>query len=390
MPLTLEALPARHGDCLLLHYGAADEPKLVLIDGGPAQVWNDALKKRLDELRAAQALEDHEGLTIRLLMVSHIDDDHIRGILEMTDLLCERRDDQKPLPYRIAELWHNSFDDIVGNNADRLHTASMAAVAGAATGGPFPHLNIERHAEAVISSVPQGRALRNNALKLSLDTNRPTGGAPLVVPRGRKLAVELDGGLTLRILGPNQQRLEDLQKEWDKILTEKGLDQPDGQAAAAAFVDRSVFNLSSLVVLAQADGKRVLLTGDARGDDVLAYLREADILGNGTVHFDVLKLPHHGSTRNVAPEFFERITADHYVMSGDGRHGNPEIATIEMIREARGDAAYKLYLTYPVDDFHQDYPKQQLLQLLANITAANPQTSVTHPSRRGVGVSIDL
>jgi len=29
-------------------------------------------------------------------------------------------------------------------------------------------------------------------------------------------------------------------------------------------------------------------------------------------------IPHHGSDRNVDPEFFKRVTADHYIVSGNG------------------------------------------------------------------------
>jgi hypothetical protein len=41
------------------------------------------------------------------------------------------------------------------------------------------------------------------------------------------------------------------------------------------------------------------------------------------MHVDILKGPHHGSNRNVERIFFKRITADHYVFSGNGEHGNP-------------------------------------------------------------------
>ena len=36
--LALEAIKARHGDCLIVHWGAAHAPELVLIDGGPDRV----------------------------------------------------------------------------------------------------------------------------------------------------------------------------------------------------------------------------------------------------------------------------------------------------------------------------------------------------------------
>ncbi len=49
---TLEPLPARHGDCLLLHFGPPDSPGAILIDGGPSQVWAKSLKPRLKALAA--------------------------------------------------------------------------------------------------------------------------------------------------------------------------------------------------------------------------------------------------------------------------------------------------------------------------------------------------
>ena len=58
---------------------------------------------------------------------------------------------------------------------------------------------------------------------------------------------------------------------------------------------------------------------------------------------DILKVPHHGSDNNMETGFFEKVTADHYVFSGDGEHGNPERATLEMLLDARGtDAEYTL------------------------------------------------
>jgi beta-lactamase superfamily II metal-dependent hydrolase len=71
---------------------------------------------------------------------------------------------------------------------------------------------------------------------------------------------------------------------------------------------------------------------------------------------DLLKVPHHGSDRNVSTDFFRQITADHYIISADGKYGNPEIATLKMMSEARGKDAYKVYLTNKetrLEDFYK-------------------------------------
>ncbi len=83
----------------------------------------------------------------------------------------------------------------------------------------------------------------------------------------------------------------------------------------------------------------MLLTGDARGDKIIENLEEHGLMDDeGKIHVDLLKMPHHGSDRNVEDDFFKRVTADHYVVSGDGRHHNPELETYRMLFKARQGA----------------------------------------------------
>ena len=77
MIFTLEALQAKHGDCLVLHYGPNEDPKIIVIDGGPGGVYKDSLKPRLLEIR--DALTPDDSLPLSMLMVSHMDDDHVNG-----------------------------------------------------------------------------------------------------------------------------------------------------------------------------------------------------------------------------------------------------------------------------------------------------------------------
>jgi len=91
----------------------------------------------------------------------------------------------------------------------------------------------------------------------------------------------------------------------------------------------------------------MLLTGDALGDDMLQFLDRAGTMRHGAMHVDLLKLPHHGSVRNISkpPDFFERLTADYYVISADGTNGNPDIPMLQKLTEARGAADYAIHLT---------------------------------------------
>jgi hypothetical protein len=335
---TLEALEARHGDALLLHFGTAGKPRLAVIDGGPAGVYRRTLKPRLEQLRARRAPDGR--LEIRLVMISHMDDDHIHGVLQMLEELDDRRADRLPIDYDILGLWHNSFDDILGNETDVLTSNLKGAAAAASAGESMPaDVPISRPGALLLASVKQGRQLRAHAEALSLDVNQ--GFSRLVgVPEGAKgKTINLGSGLSLTVLGPNTERIDNLRKQWDAEIKKLGI------ARQAAFVDESVFNLSSIVVVAKAGARTVLLTGDARGDDILAALKQAKLFKQGRSHFDIMKVPHHGSDRNVETDFFRAVTADHYVISGNGGQGNPEISMLNMLSEARPDDGFTVHLT---------------------------------------------
>ena len=166
--------------------------------------------------------------------------------------------------------------------------------------------------------------------------------------RAQRALLVYPQGLEFIVAGPLKAEVIALQKDHDAFL-KKPKKEP---AALAAFTDASVANLSSLVMLAKVGNATIFLTGDARGDKILTGMKAAKLLkGAGSkLHVDILKVPHHGSDRNMETGFFEQVTSDHYVFSGNGEHGNPERETLEMLWKARGDAKYTVHLTYPVDE----------------------------------------
>jgi hypothetical protein len=370
MLFSLDVLHARKGDCLMLHYGPGDDPRLIIIDGGPSNVYLPHLKPRIAQVHEARGLEEEDPLPVDVVMISHVDDDHIKGILELTK---EQRG-EPDLRLDVTSLWHNSFDDLLKTRPDELvieasfGAASLGGNGG--DGGAFDagsvlagfgqaalagNVEVEDEDEyqtvQVLASIPQGRQLRDDARVLGWRPNHKFQGK-LVLATDSTKPVTLDGGLKLTVVGPMQPELLALQEAHDKWLRQqKDKKKKSPESALAAYVDESVANLSSIVLLAELGDKRMLLTGDARGDKILDGLELVGLLdAGGRIHVDVLKVPHHGSEHNMETEFFERVTADHYVFSGNGEHGNPDRTTLEMLLEARGNANYAIHLTYPVDE----------------------------------------
>lgn len=344
MIFSLEALDADHGDALILHYGPDRAPHRIVIDGGPAGVYRRRLRRPLEQMQAAQS--PGAPLPVDLLMVSHIDDDHIRGVLDLTDDLLCQRSQRSGLLLDVQRVWHNSFDDIVGNRTRATFDGLSSAVARPAPRAAPPRFGMTHAGTRVASSVRQGRALRDRARRLGWNLNAGFGGL-VVRPERRGRRIPLPGGLSLQILGPSQRRIDELRTEWDaRVRRMRRASAAARMRVAAAYVDRSVANLASIVAVARVGRRDMLLTGDARGDDILEGLREARLLRRGRFHVDVLKIPHHGSDRNVETGFFRAVTARHYVFSGDGTHGNPELATLQMVMEARGRARYTVHFTH--------------------------------------------
>jgi hypothetical protein len=372
MIFSLDVRRARKGDCLILHCGTKAKPRLIMIDGGPKSVYKPHLRPRLLEIRQARGLGSHQPLLVDLLMVSHVDDDHIQGILDLTR---ELRDAGAQAPMiRVASLWHNSFDDVIGNDPQEL-TASVSGGFGPASlnGGLAPEASIDlgdkatdedrevaRSTLMVLASIEQGHRLRGDAGVLGWTPNAEFGGKLILAG---KQPIDLGDGLEFTVAGPLAPELKALQKKHDEWLKTRNKAKSD-EAALAAYVDKSVPNLSSIVVLAQQGGKRILLTGDARGDKILTGLESTGLVKKGgSLHVDILKVPHHGSSNNLDDDFFERVKADHYVFSGNGEHGNPERETLEMLFKARAKEPFEMHLTYPVSEIdparEDDWNKEQ-------------------------------
>ena len=171
--MKLEVLPARKGDCMILHCGTEQAPGLILIDGGPAGTYADSLRNRLVELREERRLREEEPLVINLVLVSHVDDDHIVGIIDLFQEMKARARNGEPPLFLVERLWHNSFDHIMGNDETSAFLASSQF--GAASTQDDAEAIIEdadedmRDALKILASLPNGDLLRELASDPALD-----------------------------------------------------------------------------------------------------------------------------------------------------------------------------------------------------------------------------
>jgi beta-lactamase superfamily II metal-dependent hydrolase len=292
----LHVVQAEEGDCLLLQSGRS----FILVDGGP----NGTCANHL-----VPTLVDQGVARFELVVLSHVDGDHVAGLI---DLLTTK-------PVRpIGCVWHNAFSAQVG---DKIEKRVVEIVA------PKPK-----------RSITQGNQLAGLVRDIPLNP-KFQGGLVSVESAGKPLSF---GGLELRVVGPDARALTRLKKDWTKWLAKASRRVARGKAKP----DTSVTNRSSIVLLAKSGSKSILLTGDSRWDEVLSGLETAGALDNESrIHVDVLKVQHHGSMRNSKPEFFQRVTANKYVISANGRYENPDVDTLLWIVDAANGRNFEMIVT---------------------------------------------
>jgi hypothetical protein len=310
--LQLELLPAGPGDCIWLEYGDPGRTHIILMDGGVKDTFEPL------EQRIGQALKEREAskLHIDLLVVTHIDNDHIDGILKLLDQTQHEID--------FGDIWFNGNCQLV--NLPPSPEDKRGDLLG----------NLEEIPRPDLLGLKEGDQLSVLLSSHQLPWNRAFLGAAAMVPIQGKLASwDCDGGLNLTLLGPPLLRLRKLAEKWKQVIQgEPEEERPDLLGRRDTWppvwreelsTDNSVANGSSIVLLAEYGGRSLLLTGDAYAEDIEAALTRLQVERNqaGTPSpLTALKLPHHGSARNISKNLLERVKCDQYLISTDGS-GNP-------------------------------------------------------------------
>lgn len=316
MTMLIHAIDAAEGDCLLLE----SDGVFALIDGGIAGNYEANVQPYL-----AQAIS--AGSRLEAIIVSHVDADHITGVLDLlADIERARADGEPRDPVQVGDLWHNSFGTTLETAKGDLF-ANLQAMMSQAGRANFASAT----GSVALLGISQGVRLQRMAAQLGIPLNSFFGGQRITQEEalGRQWSL---GGAKFVVAGPTTANLKELQDDWIKWI-ERNMDAfALGDPVGMANADRSVPNLSSIVLFGTTPDGDILLTGDARGDHILQGLEQNGVIDPGAEHhLRLLKVQHHGSDKNAARDYFERLPADIYLFSANGKYGNPDrevLATI--------------------------------------------------------------
>jgi hypothetical protein len=276
--MKLTVLPSAHGDCLLLESGK----KRMLIDGGPDSSFR---RHVLPELAKTSKRP------IDCVYLSHIDFDHIGGLLVLVDALYQWRVFQYrqgkghavtppkvPLPPEVLKVWHNSFADQLPETAGVVANAlaNTAEILSGLASADETTVRVREYHQDLATHTGHALELTNRigAGQLGIAVNPEYGGKLMAFANGKQPALKL-GKARFTLLGPTHKDLENLKREWDKWLDDNKTKVRQIQKASRADADALVSSVDAFVGPLEAEARMLIEelstpAIDARFEDSLA------------------------------------------------------------------------------------------------------------------------
>lgn len=271
------------GDSFLL---TLDDPNgneaYVLIDGGNRGKEDNIIKH----------IKDYADGHVHLVIATHIDDDHIGGLIKVIDVL------------KIDKLILNTpgnFDKWLSIRDSLKKFVKVTSM----------------------TKLEKGIAAANELLEMAKRKQIPVEHAY----QGRSWSC---GEISLEILSPSQERL---QNAWaEKILEDiSDLQKNTGrqllvEAGTQAAPTTESNDASIILELRYKNDLYALFTGDA-GANVIKQVTSGK-------RFPFLKVPHHGSKTGLDEELIKQIAPKTaFIPVGENQHGHPSIEILDLLRD---------------------------------------------------------
>lgn len=365
--IEVEALPANEGDCILVTIIKDDIH--ILIDGGTAETYRNYLRDCLLRMK-------DEGKAIDLLIVTHIDNDHIGGIIE---LIKENGTSSESKIVAIKNIWYNSYRHLQfekNSTTGRLEKRILNRII--ANGEVCFNCNTDINSPI---SAMQGSTLAGLLYCGKYNWNRQFN-EQAVIYTGDKYHISNDCAIS--VLKPKLDDLDKLGKLWERELKKSkfSFEFSDDEIFDDAFeyyyrcmspertgynekisyeeckkeemtIDRlakklvnrdsSITNKSSISIIIEYRDKKLLFLADNMAADTSEDLSLEDSW------YSLIKLPHHGSASNISDNFIESIDSDKYLISTNSqRYNHPDIETLAKIACKRTKYVKKVYFNYMI------------------------------------------
>lgn len=256
-------LQAHSGDCIHIE----DNGHNVIIDSGAVC---EELVSVVNDIRES-------GEKIDLLIITHYDADHIKAICKILEELD--KDVRKKL---VSKVWFNATK--VGYRDNHTLSANDAT----------------RLASLLLEADIEWTSCVKKGITEVLGPD-----SVIEVVDGGKIYTSEEKGIPLC---NDRCDWESSFQELDEFINDRAL-------------DTSETNSQSMILVFRCGEKQILLPGDAVPKNLNYALEQ---YGSGKrIKFDLIKLPHHGSYKNMTQEILNKIECSEYFISTDGSQFHP-------------------------------------------------------------------
>lgn len=346
---TLHFLPAGQGDCFLIQFQDDDFGyHNILIDGGNRTTLD--FKKQKQQL--LKIIDNGKKGRFDLVVVTHSDDDHIKGILKLVA--------DKEIEEYVDQYWFNSeksIADLFGNDFKQTQK--------------YP---IFKDVKGAVKSSRQ----QDNDLYYILEYSEKWNKKVIT----DQLVVDIRG-VKITVLSPSIAKLNALNKHWPSQDLKKGavksssknefdydLSIQDLQKCINNFEqDGSPVNGASIAFLIEFHDFKWLFLSDSHPDVIVDNLDKL-AEDNHKIKIDVVKLSHHGSKKNTNDALLRLIDCQNFVVSANANksHYHPDKETLVRVLEHVGIERTNFYFVNKNSDI------ERIFEVDSNVNTHYPQS----------------
>lgn len=294
-----------------------------MIDSGVSKTYEYKIGRLKKEGSLKKVILDlqEKDQNIDLLIITHVDDDHIGGILKY----FASNDYDSNL---IKKVWFNSgrlINEYFQRNSENQNEQELnefdTTNTSISQGVTF---------ESKIESIWDKRLIKSSLEEIN------------------------EQGIKFKILSPNDEKLKKLLTKWEKEAVSSLTSSETDYDKTIEYLtesdefkeDQSIHNGSSVAFILEILDKKMLFLGDAHPSTIIEKLIEDGISENNKLKLDFVKLSHHASKANTSYELLKLIDCKKFIVLTDGSfHGLPNKVTFSRIFNINNDS--ELYFNYP-------------------------------------------
>lgn len=295
--ISIVSFQAIDGDCIWIRFG---ENKItnIVIDLGRVGTYKTSIKKIINLCR-----EKNEN--IDLLIITHVDSDHIKGVNQMVK--------DSSSTNLIKKVWFNCPNNLIYNKGNDYisYQEGMTAVEF------FKKNNIE-----VLNDI-------NNSIDI-IKFNESS----------------------ITILSPDIKDMERNNQEWLKTDYISG-EKRDWENTLEELYNKnlgigeSITNRSSIAFIFEHKDKKIALLGDSSPTVIENKLKTLGYSKNNPINLDLMKLSHHGSKYSINLELLELIECDNFLISSNGKNlSKNTLSKIIVLNSKKGKCNTTIYFNY--------------------------------------------